>query len=564
VRPLVESLERRAYLAATKILPLGDSITEGWGDNSRVSYRFWLGKKLQLAGYDFDFVGGRTGINSNPPIYSDWDQHHEGHSGWFAEQVAAQATSYASSSQADIVLLHIGTNDIANGQSVSSTITDIGNIIDNLRVARPNVTILLAKIIPLAGFPTQINQLNTQIGTLATAKNTPASPVSTVDQHTGFSVTLDTFDGIHPISRGERKMSNKWYAALTTILPAPPPPAPPAVTYLSDLNWTSMSNGFGPVERDQSIGPDGADDGGAIWINGITYAKGLGTHANAEIVYDLNGAYARFVSQIGIDDGASSPPASAVFEVWVDGAKLFDSGVMNGASPTQSIDINVAGKNTLRLVSADGGNGADWDHADWAMARLTTQPTVASSAFHYNSAPHSLHFTFRGNVSASLGTADLLLENLTTSQTVPAASMALAYNGTSDTATFTFPGFASGILPDGRYRATIAAAGVIDAAGNPMPADHSFDFQFMIGDANNNGIVNLEDFDILASNFGATGSNFSQGDFNYDTQVNLLDFNLLAGGFGGSILGPDSSPLSGKPSASHAIDLVRDATLDRV
>ena len=48
-----------------------------------------------------------------------------------------------------------------------------------------------------------------------------------------------------------------------------------------------MINGFGPAERDQSVGPDGADDGGAIWLAGVTYAKGLGTHARSEIVYDL-------------------------------------------------------------------------------------------------------------------------------------------------------------------------------------------------------------------------------------------------------------------------------------
>jgi len=52
------------------------------------------------------------------------------------------------------------------------------------------------------------------------------------------------------------------------------------------------------------------------------------------------------------------------------------------------------------------------------------------------------------------------------------------------------------------------------------------------GDANRDKRVNLTEFNILASNFGQTGRNFSQGDFNYDGFVNLADFNILAGRFG--------------------------------
>lgn len=52
------------------------------------------------------------------------------------------------------------------------------------------------------------------------------------------------------------------------------------------------------------------------------------------------------------------------------------------------------------------------------------------------------------------------------------------------------------------------------------------------GDADLNAIVNLEDFNRLAANFGAAGVLWSQGDFNYDGAVTLADFNRLAGNFG--------------------------------
>src|SRR5204863_3536697 len=48
------------------------------------------------------------------------------------------------------------------------------------------------------------------------------------------------------------------------------------------------------------------------------------------------------------------------------------------------------------------------------------------------------------------------------------------------------------------------------------------------GDANLDGTVDTVDFNILASNFGASGTIWSQADFNYDSSVDTVDFNLLA------------------------------------
>ena len=62
------------------------------------------------------------------------------------------------------------------------------------------------------------------------------------------------------------------------------------------------------------------------------------------------------------------------------------------------------------------------------------------------------------------------------------------------------------------------------------------------GDANLDGQVNLQDFNRLASSFGASGAFWHQGDFNYDGNVNLQDFNRLASNFGQSAAGPDVTP----------------------
>ena len=52
------------------------------------------------------------------------------------------------------------------------------------------------------------------------------------------------------------------------------------------------------------------------------------------------------------------------------------------------------------------------------------------------------------------------------------------------------------------------------------------------GDATRDGQVNLDDFNVLAANFGQGNRGWRQGDFTADGIVNLDDFNLLAGNFG--------------------------------
>jgi hypothetical protein len=141
------------------------------------------------------------------------------------------------------------------------------------------------------------------------------------------------------------------------------------VTYVSDLNPTSATSGNGPYERDHTNGGSAAGDGGPIKINGVTYAKGLGTHSAASITYALGGAYNRFRADLGLDDVVANQ-GRVTYEVWVNGVRVFDSGPITGASPTLSVNVPVTGATTLRLVVTNGGDGSSYDHADWGSARL--------------------------------------------------------------------------------------------------------------------------------------------------------------------------------------------------
>ncbi|MFD2573898.1 NPCBM/NEW2 domain-containing protein [Spirosoma soli] len=142
------------------------------------------------------------------------------------------------------------------------------------------------------------------------------------------------------------------------------------VTYLSDLSWVSMNNGYGPAEKDRSNGESGSSDGRSIILNGVAYAKGLGVHAASDITYNLDGRYTTFVTDIGIDDEIGSGCGSVEFQVYVDNVLVYNSGRMDPTTATKSVSLDVSGKRTLRLVVTDGGDNSMCDHADWAGARL--------------------------------------------------------------------------------------------------------------------------------------------------------------------------------------------------
>ncbi|MCX4904826.1 glycoside hydrolase family 97 catalytic domain-containing protein [Streptomyces sp. NBC_00878] len=144
---------------------------------------------------------------------------------------------------------------------------------------------------------------------------------------------------------------------------------PPGVDYVSDLPFVQQSNGWGPVERDRSNGETGGTDGGPLRIRGKEYDKGLGTHAASEVTVDTGGAYTRFTASVGIDDEASGT-GSVAFEVLGDGEVLARTGVLTREDAAVLIDVDITGVQKLTLRVTDGGDGANYDHADWGDTRL--------------------------------------------------------------------------------------------------------------------------------------------------------------------------------------------------
>jgi beta-galactosidase len=159
------------------------------------------------------------------------------------------------------------------------------------------------------------------------------------------------------------------FRSTTTATATTDAPLPPGYQWLSDRPFTAPANGWGPVEKDRSNGEQGAADGNPLTIGDVVYPKGLGTHAVSAVQTELGGDCTRLRADVGVDDETGNA-GSVVFEVWGDGTRLAQTGVLTGADAARRLDVDVTGVQRLELRVTDAGNGNGNDHADWAAARL--------------------------------------------------------------------------------------------------------------------------------------------------------------------------------------------------
>jgi alpha-galactosidase len=147
--------------------------------------------------------------------------------------------------------------------------------------------------------------------------------------------------------------------------------APAATGFASDSKWLEVQNGWGPVELDRSNGERAAGDGHVISIAGVTYTKGLGAHAPGAIMYYTAGNCTSLTTDVGVDDEKRGNKAGSVtFEIWADGRKVADSGVLTWQQPGRTLTADLTGASFVSLVVTDAGDGTNSDHADWADTRF--------------------------------------------------------------------------------------------------------------------------------------------------------------------------------------------------
>ncbi len=217
-------LQPASAATPVRIMPLGDSITGSPG-----CWRQLLWQQLANAGYTsgIDMVGSLNNQSSCGGGAS-WDGDNEGHGGYLATGIVSSnyLPGWLSSAKPDIVMMMLGTNDVWNHLATTTILDAYTTLLGQMRASNPSVKLIVAQILPMnpsgcSDCAQGVVNLDAAIPGWASAHSTSQSPITVVDQFTGFNDAADTSDGVHPNSTtGIQKVAAKWYPALTAVLTA--------------------------------------------------------------------------------------------------------------------------------------------------------------------------------------------------------------------------------------------------------------------------------------------------------------------------------------------------------
>jgi hypothetical protein len=222
-------------LAPIEIMPLGDSITKGFGtcsapdtDLNCTGYRDDLWYSLTDNGYLIDLVGSE---GEEFQYLHDYDNNHEGHGGWSANQIRdniyGSGANWLQTNPADVILLHIGTNDISAGQAPNGIVTEVSQILDRIDqfegANNRDVMVILARIInrsdPGSAQGLATTNFNNLLQSMANNRIAAGDRLIIVNMESALNYPADMVDSTHPNGTGYTKMFNVWNNALSPLLP---------------------------------------------------------------------------------------------------------------------------------------------------------------------------------------------------------------------------------------------------------------------------------------------------------------------------------------------------------
>jgi lysophospholipase L1-like esterase len=224
---------------ACKIMPFGDSITDGYNADTPGGYRVELFRRAHAAGKNITFVGS----SQNGPTTVDgvsFPRNHEGHSGWTIYPAGSRSgistllkndggsQSVMVKYTPDIVLLMIGTNDAIDNYDMTNAPKRLGDLIDTIYSQLPNVLIVVAQPIPSRGdaskgddtaLSARIKTYNDAIPAVVKARADAGKHILVVDMYTPFTPKASLIeDQWHPNLQGYVILGTEWYSVLQSLL----------------------------------------------------------------------------------------------------------------------------------------------------------------------------------------------------------------------------------------------------------------------------------------------------------------------------------------------------------
>lgn len=155
--------------------------------------------------------------------------------------------------------------------------------------------------------------------------------------------------------------------------------------YLSDMDYVAEESSGGWAQKGTLVN-DGSIENNPLTLmdeDGETrvFQKGLGSHADCTLVYNIEGlGYTEFSAYVGIDQEITARnEASAAFRIYGDGVLLAETDTMRADTPMKFLSVSVEGVRVLKLTADKVDNNSN-DHVDFADAKLSASLPTAEMA----------------------------------------------------------------------------------------------------------------------------------------------------------------------------------------
>ncbi len=264
--------------APTRILLLGDSVTQGSSGDWTWRYRLW--QHLTRSEVDFDFVGPRDDLRNlrtdaaGGTSYADpaFDRDHAARWGMWAGFLDVPVADLMADHQPDVLVVMLGVNDLLwSDDPASVVVARMRAIVEQARASNPGVAVVLAET--TQSWFADVPDFNAGLGVLAGELTTPSSPVVLAEVAAGYSSPDDTWDGSHPNARGEVRIAAGIADALASIGVGQPVPRPLELPTVGPVTAATLSVAGGDARATLSwVGPEGAT-GHRLWRRDLTVSS---------------------------------------------------------------------------------------------------------------------------------------------------------------------------------------------------------------------------------------------------------------------------------------------------
>ncbi|MCX4778793.1 SGNH/GDSL hydrolase family protein [Streptomyces sp. NBC_01264] len=204
-----------------RVMPLGASTTAGVGSTDFGGYRLPLGRLVAgQSKYAIDFVGSR----SQGPME---DNQHEGHPGYTVGRIRAGVDRWIAAAKPDVVLLHIGLNNLNRGGDPDRAADEAEELVDRIFTLRPGVTVVMQGLVPstpgskgqdisepIAVYNRRLKRIETREQGEGKHFRFAKAPWLTPAERADATTPAELADGLHPNDTGYAKVADAFFEAM--------------------------------------------------------------------------------------------------------------------------------------------------------------------------------------------------------------------------------------------------------------------------------------------------------------------------------------------------------------